>query len=262
MQAIMKIYYSNARTTWSSTSRNSLWQDWEIRYQYIAIYQKVNSQDKLPDFVPYHDYNEEIWDSVHKKYISLKPKNTIALENNGFSNSYAELLSPKKSESSTKKVSKYRRATPVTAQLGSIESADYETRKAVLDYLQSQNAPVDVVPNHIELSADMLSVFENLCHLYDTKPQVFEYSYDALCVVKTFLVKNKIPTVFSKDKEYAPFDNPLLYDLCKIFETNPDLADKSFEELLKKKGLFSKKTKQLYLSDELPDEDSEEQNEE
>ena len=222
----------------------------------------ANSQDKLPDFVPYHDYNEDIWDSVHKKYISLKPHDTITLENNGFSNSYAKFISPKKPEDSTKKVSKYRRATPVTVQLGSIESANHETRKSVLDYLQSQNAPVDVVPNHIELSADMLSVFENLCHLYDTNPQVFEFSYDTLCVAKTFLVKNKIPTVFSNGKEYAPFDKPLLYELCKIFETNPDLADKSFEDLLKKKGLFSKKTKQLYLSDESPNEDSEEENEE
>ena len=217
------------------------------------------SDEKLPQFTPYHDYNEDVWDNVQKKYISLKPKDSIILENNGFSNSYAKFLSPQKSEKENKpkNIAKFCRLTPITIQLGSMESSDYEIRKAIKEYLQAQNVAINEIPNHIELSVEALDDFESMCYAYSTNPQIFEYSYPTLCTVRAFIAQNHIPVAFFNGKQYAPSEKPLVNDLCKIFETNPDLADKSFEELLRKKGLFSKKTRQIYLNDMETEEEEE-----
>lgn len=217
------------------------------------------SDEKLPQFTPYHDYNEDVWDNVQKKYISLKPKDSIMLENNGFSNSYAKFLSPQKSEKENKpkNIAKFCRLTPITIQLGSIESSDYEIRKAVKEYLQAQNVAINEIPNHIELSVEALDDFETMCYAYSTNPQIFDYSYPTLCTVRAFLAQNHIPVAFLDGKQYAPSEKPLVNDLCEIFESNPEFAEKSFEELLKKKNLFSKKTIQIYLNDMKTEEDEE-----
>jgi len=217
------------------------------------------SDEQLPQFTPYHDYNEDVWDNVQKKYISLKPKDSIMLENNGFSNSYAKFLSPQKSEKENKpkNITKFCRLTPITIQLGSMESSDYEIRKAVKEYLQAQNVAINEIPNYIELSVEALDDFETMCYAYSTNPQIFDYSYPTLCTVRAFLAQNHIPVAFLDGKQYAPSEKPLVNDLCEIFESNPEFAEKSFEELLKKKNLFSKKTIQIYLNDMKKEEDEE-----
>ena len=107
---------------------------------------------------------------------------------------------------------------PITIQLGSMESSVYETRKSVKEYLQTQNVAINEVPNHIELSVEMLNDFENLCYLYDTNPQVFEYSYTTLCTVRAFLAQNEIPIAFFNEKEYIVIK--LIKRICHMNESD------------------------------------------